>query len=291
MKKQTLVYILVVAALLAALLVPTYLPEEGSKETQPSTTLPTTTTPPVTNMPPITSLPTETTVPVEIVTVPTQPTTIQTEPETVPTEPPIAYIVPDTYPQIDTFDVSIQMPVLPIPVENASAEEWVSFFYGLLRTYGSWYNMALTSEYRNPSEVNLSEFFFNGTRRGHLPLTEQEKAFGDKLGQNPNVECRRMPVSEINMILNIYFGTEISDYDMSQYNSFHFFDQTNSYYFWNGGANSAEVLGIVDYEISDGGIYYVRYVQEAVAGGEVLAEVALRRVDSYFQILSNQIIG
>jgi len=289
MKKQTIVYILVVGVLLAALILLTYLPEEGSKETQPSTILSTATTPPTTTAP---SAPTEpTTLPTVQTTVPTEPTTVPTEPETVPTEPPIPYIVPNTYPEINTFGSSIQEPVLPIPADNAPSEEWISFFYGLLHTYGSWYNMALTSEYQNPEDVDLYFLFYNGTRTGTTPLTEQEKAFRDKLGHNPNIECRRMPVTEINAILNIYFGTEISEYDMSQYESFYFFDQTNSYYFWNNGVHTADVLGIVEYEISDGGIYYVRYVQEAVAGGEVLAEVTLRRVDSYFQNLSNQIIG
>ena len=211
------------------------------------------------------------------------------DPSASPDEFPIEYIVPDTYPEINTFDSGIQVPTLPIPADNASKEEWISFFYGMLRHYGSWYNMALTSYYTSPKEMDLGLFFCNGTTQDNLPLTSQEYKFGVSNGLWQLTDFSRMPASDINSILDIYFGTDLSIYDMSEYDQFHYFEETDCYYLWGTGFHGAEVLGIVDFEKSDNGIYSVRYIQSSfTSAGDVPAEVVFRRVGDYFQILSNR---
>ena len=219
----------------------------------------------------------------------TEPTTLPPESTAAPTKPVVEYVTPTEYPQINTYG-TLEAPVLPIPPENASQEVWTAFFYGLLSAYGSWYNMCLTSFYEDPVDANLYRIFFNGTHYGQPKLTEQEKALAQSLEKDPNVEQRRLPVPEMNTILNIYFGTTFSQYDMTKYDELYYWDITDSYYHWSTSAYCTEVLGIVGYQVSENGDYAVRYMSDIAAYPYGQAEVVLRRTGDYFQIVANRIV-
>ena len=217
------------------------------------------------------------------------PTTLPAESTTVSTKPVVEYIKPAEYPKINVFG-TLEAPVLQIPAEDASEETWTAFFYGLLSTYGSWYNMSLTSFYEDPVNMDLFYLFYNGTRYGQPKRTEQENAFAQSLGVDPNVEQRRLPVSEMNTILNIYFGTAFSQYDMTNYERLHYLDETDCYYFWSTGAQCTDVLGIVGYQVLENGDYAVRYMSDMVAYPYGQGEVILHRNGDYFQIVANRIV-
>ena len=219
----------------------------------------------------------------------TEPTTLPPESTAAPTKPVVEYVTPTEYPQINTYG-TLEAPVLPIPPENASQEVWTAFFYGLLSTYGSWYNMCLTSFYEDPVDANLYRIFFNGTHYGQPKLTEQEKALAQSLEKDPNVEQRRLPVPEMNTILNNYFGTTFSQYDMTKYDELYYWEITDSYYHWSTSAYCTEVLGIVGYQVLENGDYAVRYVSDIAAYPCGQAEVVLRRTGDYFQIVANRIV-
>ena len=219
----------------------------------------------------------------------TAPTTLPAESTTVSTKPVVEYIKPAEYPQINVFG-ALEAPVLPIPAEDASEETWTAFFYGLLSTYGSWYNMSLTSFYEDPVNMDLFYLFYNGTRYDQPKRTEQENAFAQSLGVDPNVEQRRLPVSEMNTILNIYFGTPFSQYDMTKYDQLYYWDVTECYYHWATGAYCTEVLGIVGYQVLENGDYAVRYMSDMVAYPYGQGEVIFRRTGDYFQIVANRIV-
>jgi len=222
-------------------------------------------------------------------TLSTEPTIIPVGSTTASAKPVVEYITPSEYPEINTYG-TLETPVLPIPAGNASEETWTAFFYGLLSAYGSWYNMALTSFYEEPGDLNLYYLFYNGTRYGQPELTQQEKDFGESLNKNPNIEQRRLPVSEMNTVLNTYFGTAFSKYDMTKYEELYYLDKTDCYYMWSTGAHCTDVLGIVGYQVLENGDYAVRYASDLVEYPCGLAEVVLRRTDDYFQIVANRIV-
>lgn len=216
-------------------------------------------------------------------------TTLPVESTVASTKPVVEYIKPAEYPQINVFG-TMEAPMLPIPAEDASEETWMAFFYGLLSTYGSWYNMSLTSFYEDPVNMDLFYLFYNGTRYDQPKRTEQENAFAQSLGVDPNIEQRRLPVSEMNTILNIYFGTAFSQYDMTNYEKLYYLDETDCYYFWSTAAYCTDVLGIVGYQVLENGDYAVRYMSDMVVYPYGQGEVILRRNGDYFQIVANRIV-
>lgn len=196
----------------------------------------------------------------------------------------LPYIVPDAYPQISTKEFITQAPALPIPDADAGREEWIAFFYGLLKPYGSWYNLALTSTYEQAKDMDLARLFFNGTAATGPVLTDAETAFlTGKLTME--LDKIKIPAADLDSVLDIYFGITYEDSTNRQAESLIYFDQTDCYYANSTYPMEAPVLGIVDYTISDDGIYRVRYACGYFT--PEYFEVVLERVDDHFRVVSN----
>lgn len=212
----------------------------------------------------------------------TQSTTQATLPSTEVTTGEITYLAPSECPKIDTRDYYDRAPILPIPADNASEEDWISFFYGLLSQKGSWYNAALTCQYSNASELDLRILLSGGISSTQSDLTSQELAWLIPQGYDPHLDCVRMPSSEIDTLLNIYFGTSLTQYNLA----IRYYAETDCYYYSPGGPWCAEVLGIVRYEMQENGDILVCYADDYL--GEIrLMGVTLRPVEQHYLIVSN----
>lgn len=212
------------------------------------------------------------------------PTEAPTEP---PTEPTINYIVPEIYPIIDTRECITEPPVLPIPADDAPEEEWIAFFYGLLSSHNSWYNMALCCEYTDTDALNKTDLhliFNNGVSKLDTELTDEEITYLTENGHDFYKDIYRVPVGKADSVLRIYFGTTLENCLQGEKLA-RYFDKTESYYLVPWGSTVTMVGGIVGYTKLDNGDYCVQYVKDHRF--YELYEVVLRRVGDYFQVVSN----
>lgn len=229
-----------------------------------------------------------TTLPATTLPKPTEPT------ETEPTEPPlrfdtikqgeVTYLVPNKTLELSLREYYCTSPNLPIPEDDAPAEDWLLFFYSLLADEDSWYHRALTSHYTCPEQINMENLLYRGIAQGGSPLESYPEAqwLMDRFVK-PEVDVVRLPKSDINSLVGVYFGTTIEDHTIPYYR---YNEQTGCYYFAPSSFMYTSFLGIVSYEWLEDGNVSVRY-----AGGTrvepVLQEMVLRPVDRYFQIVSN----
>ena len=236
-----------------------------------------------------------TTVPATLSTPPaTTPTAKPTDP-TQPTEPPlrfdevtkgeITYLVPNKTLELSLGQYYCTSPVLPIPGSDAPEEEWLLLFYSMLTEPGSWYNRALTSHYASPDLINMEAFLRQGIAQGASPLESYPEAqWLLQYGYfKPEAQVFRLPKSDINSLVGVYFGTTIEAHKMPYYR---FNEQTGCYYFADKTVAGATVFGIVDYEWLEDGNVCVRYVTER-RDKPILMQVTLRPAGDHFKIVSN----
>ena len=225
---------------------------------------------------------------------PTQPTEKPTEP-TAPTEPPlrfdliqrgeITYLVPNKTLELSLRQYYCTSPSLPIPAKDAPEEDWLLLFYSMLTEPGSWYNRALTSHYASPDQIDMEAFLRQGIAQGASPLESYPEAqWLLQYGYfKPEDQVFRLPKSDINSLVGVYFGTTIEAHKMPYYR---FNEQTGCYYFADKTVAGATVFGIVDYEWLEDGNVCVRYVTERW-DKPILMQVTLCPVGDHFKIVSN----
>lgn len=224
----------------------------------------------------------------------TQPTEKPTEP-TQPTEPPlrfdevtkgeITYLVLNKTLELSLRQYYCTSPSLPIPEDDAPAEDWLLLFYSMLTEPGSWYNRALTSHYASPDQIDMEAFLRQGIAQGGSPLESYPEAqWLLQYGYfKPEDQVFRLPKPDINSLVGVYFGTTIEAHKMPYYR---FNKQTGCYYFADKTVAGATVFGIVDYEWLEDGNVCVRYVTER-RNKPQLMQVTLCPVGDHFKIVSN----
>ena len=224
----------------------------------------------------------------------TQPTEKPTEP-TQPTEPPlrfdliqrgeITYLVPNKTLELSLRQYYCTSPSLPIPEDDAPAEDWLLLFYSMLTEPGSWYNRALTSHYASPDQIDMEAFLRQGIAQGASPLESYPEAqWLLQYGYfKPEDQVFRLPKSDINSLVGVYFGTTIEAHKMPYYR---FNEQTGCYYFADKTVAGATVFGIVDFKWLEDGNVCVRYVTERW-DKPILMQVTLCPVGDHFKIVSN----
>ena len=169
-------------------------------------------------------------------TVPTVPTTDPTQPTTAPTEPALPYIVPEEYPVISTREYVYQAPTLPIPAQDAPEEEWIAFFYGLLRKEDSWYNKMLTSHYATPEEINIDLLIWDGITNSGGELTDVKTTFLKNRNWTFEIDTFRTTASELDALLQTYLGTTLEACKQVRPIEHAYFPDTDSYYASTTGA-------------------------------------------------------
>ena len=232
----------------------------------------------------------------------TEPTTLPPESTAAPTKPVVEYVTPTEYPQISTHGHNFQALALPIPAENASDEQWLVFFYGLLSPVDSWYNKGVCCFYEKTDEMDLLMLFSDGITG--IPeasaLTDAEVTFLEEEAKKfygkdyldffrPN-RFSRMPAEEVESVLQIYFATSLESCGKVNPVTIRYWEKTNCYYMGFSGQTYAHIEGIVGYQVLENGDYAVRYMSDIAAYPYGQAEVVLRRTGDYFQIVANRIV-
>ena len=224
----------------------------------------------------------------------TTPTEKPTEP-TEPTEPPlsfdmvkngeITYLVPNKTLELSLRQYYCTSPSLPIPEDDAPAEDWLLLFYSMLTEPDSWYNRALTSHYASPDLIDMETFLRQGIAQGGSPLESYPEAqWLLQYGYfKPEDQVFRLPKSDINSLVGVYFGTTIEVHKMPYYR---FNEQTGCYYFADKTVADFAVLGIVDYEWLENGNVCVRYVSEGWSKPRLM-QVTMCPAGDHFKIVSN----
>lgn len=175
-----------------------------------------------------------------------------------------------------------------IEPEFASAD----FFELLLnkkmyRSEHDWYNMALTSYYETPKQIDLGLFFYNGFPwLGKVKLTEEERAFlGNQPGFFLDMEIKRLSTTQMNEVLNQYFGVTMERTERRGMDNFIYYEKTDSYYFAHTDALLVHNITVTDVEIREDGIYLIHYFPDDIS--YCPAVVVMRYTDGDWQYISN----
>ena len=227
-----------------------------------------------------------------------------TEPETEPPKPTqepfrldhyefdgFTYIVPNRWTALSLWEHYCTKPTLPIPKDTATRQQWILFFYNLLKSPDTWYNQALTSFYSEPGSINMESFLSDGVAgEGHYPEEYPESVWLKQMGFSEDQKVYRVPASDIHSLVTLYFGTGLANHRMKAYN---YNPETDCYYYpVNSSELTVNVVGIVDYQI-EGLTARVRYAL-FYNGKLVEAEVTLYRSnpnENYYRILSNRLLS
>lgn len=140
-------------------------------------------------------------------------------------EPPISQMPPETDPPVPTeTDPPTDPPETDPPetefvppegllLTEAELDEFRTLF--VFYPGPSWYNMALTSTYDSPENVNWSQFFYMGfDGSSGVPfrdLSEEERIFWERNGQGISVDIYRMPLDKMDAVAMEYFGLTIDE--------------------------------------------------------------------------------
>lgn len=197
----------------------------------------------------------------------------------------LGYYAPSVYSTISLDAFLTQAPTLPIPEDNAPKNDWLAFFYGLLKPIGSPYNLALSSTYETARNIDVHRILAYGMIGSQPQLTDAEKKFlnGKVVFE---MDTLKISTSDIDALLGVYFGITFADCADKSPERLVYFDQTDCIYV-NAVASQKPVMGIVDYSILEDGIYCVRYASGFSSLTTEYFEVTLQRVNDYFKIVSN----
>lgn len=162
------------------------------------------------------------------------------------------------------------------------------------RTETDWYAQCLTSEFASPADVDLRMLFYNGIidKKNEMnQLSEEERAhLASVWGENAlSHDVDRMPVKEMNRILQKFLGTTLDKTKKNRMESMTYWAATDCYYRWHGDTNAISPLVYAAYTQEDGTIamYYV-YSGSRNNDGVVSGLAMLKPAGEGYQILSNE---
>lgn len=126
-------------------------------------------------------------------------------------------------------------------------------------------NLALSSFYDYPEEVDLYELFYNGVG---LKIEEADRDFVKEAaeGNDINVEnydLTKLPVDEMDRILMEYFGVTFEETDHSSLKDQYYNEETKTYYLVHNDAKINEIE-IKDAFYGEDDLLYVVYTNSSV---------------------------
>lgn len=130
----------------------------------------------------------------------------------------------------------------------------------LFDEWGSWYNMALTCEFENPSTLKLSRFFYNGFPDESQTPTDEERAALQAAGVYwEEADLIRLPSGKMDDILIQYFGITLAEMDESCFDGLTYLESTDCYYMMHTDAICVEGFSIEALETLENGNLAVQY--------------------------------
>ena len=178
------------------------------------------------------------------------------------------------------------------PDQNAGDPEdpRLAEFDALFGPMNSRYNWALTSQYADPTYVNLKELFYNGfSDESAKPADAEWEELKDIPGFDSNFDLVRLPVDKINQVLTQYFGITLEGVDAAGFEGLVYLESTDCYYRMCTDTSVVENFKATAVEVLEDGTIRLSYAGSSHAlGGNGAGVAVLRPVDGGYQILSNQ---
>lgn len=151
---------------------------------------------------------------------------------------------------------------------DLTEEEMDAFaqMFSLEHTYGGdywWYNMAMTSEYACPEDLDLYNFFYNGFKDEVAGPEEREKL--EQEGLWMELDIQKNPREKMDALLKTYFGLSLEQTNGVGLDGMIYLAETDSYYKCAGDFNCGEgAVFTRGYRTEDGRVvlYYQNYLDE-----------------------------
>ena len=116
---------------------------------------------------------------------------------------------------------------------------------------GDWYPRALTSFYEDPARIDLFQLFYNGIPGADNSVTAAEQSFLETCsGYNPEFDLVRIPATEMDRVLQQYFGIPLEQTDKTGLENFLYWEEGDCYYHSHTDTNlqRVEIIGVVKFE-------------------------------------------
>lgn len=186
-------------------------------------------------------------------------------------------------------DTKKEPPVLMASGDKRLTEDELKKYAEYFDEYGTWYTQALTSFYDSAKMVDLKELFYNGVDQdGQDTLTDAEKKY---LKENATtfyeegLDTCRIPVSEMDKILQKYFGIPYEKTAKVGTDRMEYWKETDSFYICRGDTNATKMIPYAGVQRANGNIVLF-YEHGWSANGYCM--VTVKSVDGGLQIVSNQ---
>ena len=180
-------------------------------------------------------------------------------------------------------------PVLMATGDKRLTEDELKKYAEYFSAYGTWYAQALTSFYDSAKMVDLKDLFYNGIDGdGQDELTDAEKKY---LKENAtgfyeeSLDTSRIPVSEMDMILQKYFGIKYEKTAKIGTDSMMYWKETDSFYISRGDTNATKMVPYAGVQRSNGNIVLF-YEHEWSSNGYCM--ITIKPVKDGIQIVANQ---
>lgn len=149
-----------------------------------------------------------------------------------------------------------------------------------------WYRQSLTGYFTSPETVHLLPLFYNGIPEADNTLTTGEinyLAQYETIAMDLNLDIFRIRISEMDRILQTYYGVSLGDTEGYGLGSFAYYAETGSLYLCHSDTNVAEISILDVYDDGDGTVrmYYTR------SGTDDTCVARLKKSSSSWQFLSN----
>lgn len=145
-----------------------------------------------------------------------------TEPSTEPSTAPIE-AAPNT--------------ALPAPQDTPLSQEQLKNYEEILSDNNFW-NLATTTVFSHPKEINLRQLFYNGIARELDILTDEEYAyFSSKIQYLDAIDVHVLSPDNMNRILMKVFGISLEETDKRGLDEFQYWEETDCYYWFGTDAN------------------------------------------------------
>ena len=177
-------------------------------------------------------------------------------------------------------------PVLMASGDKRLSEDELKKYAQYFGEYGTWYTQALTSFYDSAKMVDLKELFYNGFKELIAEgLTDAEKAYLNGLDRPLYGDVFRLPVEEMDKVLQQYFGVKYEKTAKVGTDQLLYWKETNSFYTGHGDTNGTKMVPYAGVQRSNGNIV-IFYEHEWNFNGYCM--ITIKPVKDGIQIVANQ---
>ncbi len=149
--------------------------------------------------------------------------------------------------------------------------------------------MFLNCTYKSPKEIDVHEVFEDGcSREIDSSVTDAEKALLEsRCNAMTNLGVRKMPIAEMNNLLQKYAHVTLNDLDKSKLGGFYYLEEYDAYYATAGDSNLKTVDILDGWTNTDGTITLVYRDKIDFIDEKEIYHVTLMEENGSYYFLSN----